>query len=512
MPTTVPLAQPDIDPAMPTGQPAGHSDGAMTRILDGLTGIPNGVWLAAIGITALAATGALLYRRTSRTINTGNLRADRILTFLGAAVATGVVANGMWEFFGDVLGIKNPVGRGGLFAFFEIAMLASAFRSRRARLDRAAKQAKDSGYTDPSIDIDGIAVWVLALLSGGFAASDEPSSAGRALRFVAPLVATWLWERGLAGELRQFTRPDGDFGTLRRLWDRILVWLRLADPKKRNIGQVDRQRRIARFARTAYRLHLLKDANAKPWRISRARRSLRRQTEAANEHLELATDPTALAAVQAQIALLFGVEDGTTKTAVSGHNPLQPDIRTGHEPDAPADTMAGHPADMRPPTRPDTTPDTLPDTARTAAADTLSAALAVTVPDTRNTTVPDIETGSRPDTQTRQQAPADRTIRVPRRRTPSPTPKWSKEQVKAFKLRDTRPDMTYPLIAREVGVSEKTVSRWMKARDAAEQTDNAPDITPVERTPIPIAILPFAEPNPTVLSGVNGHDQTLEEN
>ncbi len=306
-------------PAEPT-----WAQGLWAQITDFTTAIPTGFWYATAGLVIAAGIASSIRIAIGHRARTARrVKSDKFLTFLAAGVATGVVATGMWKFFGDVLNIDNPFARGALFAFFEIAMLASAFRSRRFRLDRAAKQETDPGHTDRRIDVDGWAVWALALLSGLFAAADEHTLTGKAVRVVAPLLAAWMWERGLAGELMQFTRSGGRLN-LRLSTERVLVWLRIAEPVEQRVGDVDRKRRVAQFARTAYRLHLLTERDAKGWRVSWIRWRLRRQTESANEHLKLATDPELLGEVRAQLALLYGAEAGTSRAAVAELNPLTP--------------------------------------------------------------------------------------------------------------------------------------------------------------------------------------------
>jgi hypothetical protein len=276
-----------------------------------------------IGVLGLVAIAALASRNRSKTADTPRpAKADRFMTFLGAAVATGVVATGMWRFFGDKLHIQNPAVRVALFAFFEIAMLASALRSRRFRIARAKKAPSDQGERR-DVDVDGIAVWVLALLSGSFAATDQTSAAAAGLRLVAPLIAAWLWERGLAGELSHFTRAKTRRITNRLSVERVLVALRLAEPTGRGIGEVDKARRLARLARTAFHLHML----GKRARIRRAWWTwrLRRQIEQANEHLSLATDPGVRAALRANLATLYQALTGTTPDAVKDLAPWSAD-------------------------------------------------------------------------------------------------------------------------------------------------------------------------------------------
>lgn len=172
-----------------------------------------------------------------------------------------------------------------------------------------------------------------------------------------------------------------------------------------------------------------------------------------------------------------------------------PDMATGHESDTEADTEAdmetGQGPDMEADTVTDTRPDSDPDTAPDVPGGTPAGHAADMAGDTLTTLVPG----------------ASRTLRRPARRTPDRTPKWSKEQLKAFRLRDTRPDITYPQIAREVGVSDKTVSRWFKAREAADSRDTDDS----EHHPTTLPALPIAEPNPYATAAVNGHDPTTQE-
>lgn len=181
--------------------------------------------------------------------------------------------------------------------------------------------------------------------------------------------------------------------------------------------------------------------------------------------------------------------DGDTRPdVVTGHGDgTTPDTGTPDAPDTVPDSPTGQAADTEPDTRPDASQDTVPDAPQGIptgqAPDTTGAAL----PDTGTVTT--------------------RTPRRPARRTPDRTPKWTKEQLKAFRLRDTRPDMTYPLIAREVGVSEKTVSRWFQRREASMPGDAAGQELP----PTTGLDLPIREPNLFVTAPVNGSHPHLEE-
>lgn len=171
---------------------------------------------------------------------------------------------------------------------------------------------------------------------------------------------------------------------------------------------------------------------------------------------------------------------------------VEADIASPQEPDMPA--LPG----------PDTAPVTVPDV--TAGHEPFAAV------DITTGRLEALTSGHSPDMRPAASKPAkavaDRTLRRPARRTPNPPPKWTKDQLKAFRLRDTRPDITYPLIAREVGVSEKTVSRWFRARQDAETADTEAS----QRVVAPPLVLPVPEPKVSVTAGVNGHPLSTEEN
>jgi len=266
---------------------------------------------------------------------------ENMLTLAAAGIATAVAAVGMWRFFGDVLHIGSVWLRGALFAFLEISLFVSAIRARRNLLDdlelitarrRAAEQAVLDATDDAgrrlattavarvsveraSTGVDGVAVWGLAALSGVFAAMDARSFAEAVFRVAAPLVAAWLWERGLAAERRRHR------GTSRINWkltpERVLVKLGMAEPTGRGVGEVDAARRKARLARHAYRLHMLIAARSRPRRIASATRRLQREVEQANEHIGLASDPTVRADVRVHLAVLYQAVTGTAPTAVA---------------------------------------------------------------------------------------------------------------------------------------------------------------------------------------------------
>jgi hypothetical protein len=286
--------------------------------------------------------------RRGRAGGSGRIRGravENALTLAAAGVATGVAAVGMWRFFGDVLHIDSVALRGALFAFLEIALFVSAIRARRNLLDdleristsRAmAEQTLTNAADEParrvaqlelgrvaaqraSTGLDGVAVWALAALSGTFAALDARSFAESVFRLAAPLVAAWLWERGLAAHRRQHRGRSSINWKLTP--ERVLVKLGLAEPTGRAVGEIDVARRKARLARSAYRLHTLTGAGAPRWRISLEAWRLRRQVEQATEHIGLASDPAVRADVRVHLATLYQAVAGTAPAAVGDLSP-----------------------------------------------------------------------------------------------------------------------------------------------------------------------------------------------
>ena len=248
----------------------------MPNPADLLPEIPaTALWIAA-GIVAAALT---LYGLWHLKRLAGTRPLEESLTVVAAAIATGVSAQGMWRFTGDVLGFDGPL-RVLLFAFIELAVIASAVRARRSMRDNY------------SAGIDGIAVWVLTVLTAVLSAMDARSPAEAVFRLAAPLVAAWLWERGMAVERR---RVSGLSGINWRLTpERILVRLGLAEARDRTADEVDAHRRLTRVALAAVRARELAEAS-KPGkatrRQARAHARLRTALERAEEHTDLATNP-----------------------------------------------------------------------------------------------------------------------------------------------------------------------------------------------------------------------------
>lgn len=200
--------------------------------------------------------------------------AAKILTVVAASIATGVSAQGMWRFSGDVLGLDGPL-RLLLFAFIEVAIITSAVR---------ASQNMRENY---SAGVDGIAVWALTVLTAILSSMDARSLAEAIFRLAAPLVAAWLWERGMAIERHRLT------GRGRINWrltpERMMVRLGLAEAADRTASAVDIHRRLNRVALAVIGVDAAVRSSARKQRAADGR--LRVRIAEAVEHTGLATEP-----------------------------------------------------------------------------------------------------------------------------------------------------------------------------------------------------------------------------
>jgi hypothetical protein len=257
----------------------------------------------AVSVLAAVLVAAILGRSRLPGDGVSGHAGETWLTLASAGIATGVAATGMWHVFGDALQMSGP-GRVALFAFLEIALFTEAIRARRS--------LRQFG----SVGVDGAAVWALAALSAVLSALDSRSAAEVALRLSAPLVAAWLWERGLAAERRHARGSRRQPVAWRVTSQRVLVWLRLAEPVEREVGEVDRARRVARLVRAAWRYHTLNGLGARPWRVQWAAVRLRRQALAAGKHIRLGSDETVRDQVRVQLAALYQVQAGTAPAAL----------------------------------------------------------------------------------------------------------------------------------------------------------------------------------------------------
>ncbi|MEV8632176.1 hypothetical protein AB0395_11030 [Streptosporangium sp. NPDC051023] len=216
--------------------------------------------------------------------------AEDILTVVAASIATGVSAQGMWRFSGDVLGFDGPL-RLLLFAFIEVAVITSAVRARRNMRENY------------SAGIDGIAVWTLTGLSAVLSSMDARSLAEAVFRLAAPLVAAWLWERGMAIERHRIT------GRHRINWrltpERMLVRVGLAEVSDRTASEVDAHRRLTRVALAAKRARALRETGASDRKMRGALTKLDRAMDRAVEHTGLAVDSNRQEALLSQIGALY---------------------------------------------------------------------------------------------------------------------------------------------------------------------------------------------------------------
>ena len=265
------------------------------QLTDALDLVPPFVWQVAAGIIAAAVLLAGLHH-ASRYVRCHSL--EDVLTVIAASIATGVSAQGMWQFIDRTLHL-HPALQLGMFAFIEVAVITSAVRAKRSMTERF------------SAGIDGIAVWALTSLSAALSAMEARSLPEAVFRLAAPLVAAWLWERGMAVERR---RVSGLSGINWRLTpERILVRLGLAEARDRTADEVDAHRRLTRVARAAKKVYQLRQAGASDRRIRAAVTRRDRAIDLAVAHTSLARDKTKQAAL---LDLLTAFGGGDSLSAV----------------------------------------------------------------------------------------------------------------------------------------------------------------------------------------------------
>ncbi len=279
------------------------------------------VGAAIIAVFALVALVILLYLLRAVRRAAGRFWAKHVaprpaedrLTIAVAAIATGVSAQGMWQFAGDVLGLDGPL-RLLLFAFIELAIMTSAVRAKRNMRDNF------------SAGIDGLAVWVLAVLTAVLSAMEallregaDISAGTRVAEFIfrlaAPLVAAWLWERGMAIERHRLT--GGGRINWRFTPERVMVKLGLAEAKDRTASEVDVHRRLTRVALAAKRVHQLRTSGGKARSIASAVARRDRALDQAVEHTDLASSAVTRARLLDIATALGGGDDLTSILATA---------------------------------------------------------------------------------------------------------------------------------------------------------------------------------------------------
>ncbi|MBP2705851.1 hypothetical protein JOL79_18740 [Microbispora sp. RL4-1S] len=253
------------------------------------------VFICLFALVLLAAIYFALHvavRAVSRMLRrwAGGRPTEDILTIVAASIATGVSAQGMWRFSGDVLGFDGPL-RLLLFAFIEVAVITSAVRARRNMRENY------------SAGIDGIAVWALTCLSAVLSSMDARSVAEAVFRLAAPLVAAWLWERGMAIERHRIT------GRSRINWrltpERVLVRVGLAEASDRTASEVDAHRKLTQVALAAKRARALREAGASQRKMRVALAKLDRAMDRAVEYTGLAVDDKRQEELLSQIGALY---------------------------------------------------------------------------------------------------------------------------------------------------------------------------------------------------------------
>ncbi|TAK89344.1 MAG: hypothetical protein EPO06_11820 [Burkholderiaceae bacterium] len=294
---------------------------ALTGVLTlRLTGRRNRALTARLAAAGQAPTG--------RPVAPGGQRLDKVVTLVGAVLATGVVLTGSWNVFGDWFGITDPVIRAMFCGYLETLMLGCAIRSRTYRLLIAAAEAGEkraSRRSDPDaewpFDGNGFAVWVFAALSGAMAAIDSAvASHGTVVgfatglaRLVAAVSAAWAVEKSIASEARTINLARHRERVGWRLTPRrIAVWLRLADPKRLGVDELARARHIQRIIRAAYRAHMTPAVNKRRRRGRFAH--LNRCKLAAQAYL----DDDAQAEIRTQLDALYRLDTVTSPDAVNG--------------------------------------------------------------------------------------------------------------------------------------------------------------------------------------------------
>ncbi|WP_433241447.1 hypothetical protein ACQPYK_36240 [Streptosporangium sp. CA-135522] len=206
-------------------------------------------------------------------------------------------ASGMWQFFERIMPAVPWYWRVAMFAFIEVAVITSAVRAKRSMKEKY------------SAGVDGMAVWALTSLSAVLSAMEAASLPEAVFRLAAPLVAAWLWERGMAIERHRLTGLAGIHWRITP--ERILVRLGLAEARDRTASEVDTHRRLTRFALAAKRVHQSRQANASGRKIRSAVTKRDRALDQAVEHTDLARNK-ATQATLLDIATALGGGDSIT--------------------------------------------------------------------------------------------------------------------------------------------------------------------------------------------------------
>ena len=199
------------------------------------------------------------------------------LTVLVALFATVYAATGSNKYLHDAMGYGVNL-RAALLVVYEGAVVVSGIRAR--------KNIRETG----TAGVDGVAMWVLTVLSGVLSASVSGSVREAAGRLVVPAVGAWLWERAMTPE-RRAQRARRASGPVR--WritpERVFVWLRLADATDTDVSTVDAGRKVARFLKVTDR-----ETNGRRWPFTTKARADRARLRLTAHALVTSGDPGAV--------------------------------------------------------------------------------------------------------------------------------------------------------------------------------------------------------------------------
>ncbi|GAA2738341.1 hypothetical protein [Actinocorallia aurantiaca] len=244
------------------------------QLLDAFERHPVEAAVVAGCAVVLAVLCLALVSRGLRAMRRGKVEGQRVVTLLGAAIATGLSAQGMYVFFRDSVEVP-AVLRIVFFAFLEIMVLGSALRAK------ASMQEKYSA------GIDGVAMWTFTILSAILAATHAHGIGETLFRLSVPLAAAWAWEREMKLERRRRTGRSGLNWTLTP--ERVLTRLGLADPTDRTASEAGAQHRLMQLALAAKKARIARD-NGNRRAYTKALRKLDKAMDRAAELTGLGTD------------------------------------------------------------------------------------------------------------------------------------------------------------------------------------------------------------------------------
>ncbi|MER5638176.1 hypothetical protein ABT095_14605 [Kitasatospora sp. NPDC002227] len=278
--------------------------------------LPSPHWLAShtdllAGVLVAVATALLIlhrWRKAERTyedeltmsdeqIAERNLRADArgrrsddLWTVAVASAAAGLSSNGLRKMGRDLIGLSSP------FDWLPFVALDVAAYICGARARRRSRAGQPPG-------ISGALVWVFALISSAFSASEGATLGEAVARAPWPIIAAILFELGSLEErtaARELARRAGDWLDRRIRMVRMLhpvegVKVALALAADENLSQADATRRvrIQTAATRLYRVRLMderakdKESGAQRRSADRARARAVRRAQAAQARVAL---------------------------------------------------------------------------------------------------------------------------------------------------------------------------------------------------------------------------------